>query len=210
MPIHRGERVRIIQENYSDTLKILQIKNEHVRVIASHSQWREKFEKIQKYQGYLYRLGFTGPKILRILNGTDWCEKLFWVINEYFHTLKPIGFNPTSIGYILYTLHWREKIAFAQEHYVEKIAHLGLTPLHFALVVSCGNWEDRVQYLEQHFAQLKSNGFTANGIVRIMKSRDWKSRMSWIEKNFPSSGYSALEAQKILATKQWYSEICRR
>jgi len=181
-----------------------------VRVIAPHSQWRDKFEKIQKYQGYLYRLRFTGPKILRILNRTNWSEKLDWVVDEYLHTLKPIGFNPTSIGYMLYSLHWKEKIAFAKAHYIDRIACLGFSPFDFAILVTCGTWQEKIQYLEQHHERLNNTGFTLNGIIRIMKSRDWKNRMAWIEQSFSSSEYSTIEAQRILMTKQWRTKLCRR
>jgi len=168
------------------------------------------FKMIHHHRGRLFTLWFTGPQLLRIFNGADWRDKLDWVVEAYKDTLKPIGFSPSSVGYILYSLGWKEKIAFAKAHYIDRIACLGFSPFDFAILVTCGTWQEKIQYLEQHHERLNNTGFTLNGIIRIMKSRDWKNRMAWIEKDFPTSEYSTIEAQRILMTKQWRTKLCRR
>ena len=150
MSIHRRERVKIIQKQYPETLRILKIETDHIQVITTRPDWKDMFNMIHHHRGRLFTLLITGPQLLRIFNGADWRDKLDWVVEAYKDTLKPIGFSPSSVGYMLYSLHWKEKIAFAKAHYIDRIACLGFSPFDFAILVTCGTWQEKIQYLEQH------------------------------------------------------------
>lgn len=150
---------------------------------------------------------FSGYHVFKIFSGTEWYEKIMWLLDHYESELCSLGFCSATSSHILARAFWSEKIDLIKKYYHSHCVSIGMTPSHISLLLAGSEYKERLQWVLFNYLQImKPLRFSIGQTVDVVKSSEWKEKVDWISTSYTSS---VLKNQKpsfsknILMQKEW-------